>query len=233
MLSSVKQPPSLREMAFEAIKRAIMDNTLEPGVVCTESELAAQLGMSKTPVHEALLDLSSRGFVTMLPRKGVQIKVLTVEDIHHLYEFRLIIETAILQRVAPNIRPDQIRRIEEMHFKCERATKEDDRLGYIREDRKLHGFLSSLSKNPYAVMALENIRDLIDWMGLKAMTCQGRLPEVDREHEAIIGMLETRDPSGAAQAMARHINMTEQNVLNWRETQKKNGISLPSALSGS
>ncbi len=220
-LSAVKAPPSLREMAFAAIKEGIMSNTLKAGHTYSEHSLAKQLGMSKTPVHEALLDLALRGFCTLIPRKGVLIRSLTVDEIHDLYEFRLVLEVAAIHKITAHVTSQQIERLWKIHNACVAATETDDHVGYIQNDREYHSFLASLTKNTYLVEALENVRDLIDWMGVRAMTRPGRLPEVDIEHAAVIEKLAQGDAQGAAKAMEIHVRATEHNSLTWYDRERE------------
>jgi DNA-binding GntR family transcriptional regulator len=216
-LEGIQVPPSLREVALDSIKRAIMDNTLQPGEIINEGILAKSLGISKTPVHEALLDLAARGFVTLLPRKGVQINVLTLEDIKNLYEFRRAIETTIIRRITKNLSDDDIIQIEDVHGQALKATKKDDRLAYIKADRQFHHLLATLSCNTYMISALTNVRDLIDWMGMKALVRDQRIHEVNQEHIDLIEKLKKRDVSAAVKSMAQHILLTEKNVLAWKQ----------------
>ncbi len=212
-LENIDIPPPLREFARQAIKKAIMDNSLVPGVIYNERALADELGISKTPVHEALLDLGTRGFVTLLPRRGFRVNALTARDIKDLYEFRRAIETAIVEHITAGLSDQDLDHIAAAHHKALKATKKNDLLGYMKCDRELHYLLASLSHNSYMISALENVRDLIDWMGMKALLRKERIHEVNQEHLQLIKLLQKRDVSGAVESMARHIILTEQNVL--------------------
>ncbi|MCB2228688.1 MAG: GntR family transcriptional regulator [Desulfarculaceae bacterium] len=204
-------------MAFDAIKEGIMSNTLKAGHTYSEHSLAKQLGMSKTPVHEALLDLALRGFVNLVPRKGIVIRSLSIDEIKDLYDFRLVLEVAVMRKVAGHITPSQIERLWEIHNACVAATEADDHVGYIKNDRIYHSYMASLANNSYMVVALENVRDLIDWMGVRAMTRPGRLPEVDVEHALVIEKLAENDGEAAAKAMEAHVRATEHNSLSWHD----------------
>ena len=214
-LTNLVAPPSLKEMAFQAIKEAILSNKLEPGKIYNEQALAKELGISKTPVREALLDLAARGFVTFLPRRGVQVNVLTEKDIRDLYNFRAALETAIIRCITPRVTDETIRRIEAIYKKEEEAIRNDNRRGYLKIDREFHLSLASLSENQYMILALENVRDLIDWMGWKALLRKERMLEVYEEHGRIIQRLKERDTEGAVKMMEEHIRVTKENVLNW------------------
>ena len=220
ILPSVKAFPSLREMAYKGIKNAIMSNQLKRGEFYSEQGLASQFGISKTPVHEAILDLESRGFVTLVARKGIKVNDLTVEDIHALYQFRLVIEAAAIRLVNWKVRSQDSERLRAVHQNCIKATKANDHLEYRKWDRDLHNFLVSKTQNSYLVSALENIRDLIDWMGVRAMYRPNRLAEVDKEHGKILEMIEKGDAETAAKSMEKHIQATERSALaGWEKDQ--------------
>ena len=220
LLSSVSAPPSLREMAYKAIKEGIMSNTLKRGEIYSENGLAAQLGISKTPVHEAILDLESKGFVTLVPRKGIKVNELTGQDIRNLYRFRLILETAALRQIGDSLRPRDLAYLNQCHQACIKATEAADHLEYIRWDRKWHLYLVSLTRNSYLMASLSNVRDLLDWMGVKAMYRPDRLAEVDLEHAAVMEMLENGEAELAALRMEEHINATTRNALTgWEQSQ--------------
>jgi len=214
-LRNLAVPLSLKDMAFQSIKAVILSKKLVPGKIYNEQALAKELGISKTPVREALLDLASKGFVTFIPRKGVQINALTEKDVRDLYEVRIALETAIIRCITPNLTDVIMRKIDTIHKKEKEAIKAVDRLGYLRIDREFHLYLASLTGNRYMIASLENIRDLIDWMGFKALTRQERMEEVEHEHEKVIEKLRKGDPKGAEHLMEEHIRITVKNVLQW------------------
>jgi len=212
-LKNLTVPPSLKEMAFQSLKAAILSNKLEPGEIYNEQTLAKELGISKTPVREALLDLVTKGFITLLPRRGVQVNVLTEKDIKDLYDVRIALETAIVRLIIPKLTEEALKKIETIHKKEQTAIKTDDRLGYLQIDREFHLYLANLTENRYMATSLENIRDLIDWMGFKALMRKARMKEVKEEHKRIIEKLRKRDSKGVEHLMEEHIRITEKNVL--------------------
>ena len=212
-LRQVQAPPSLRVMAFVSIKEAIMTNVLKPGLVYNEQGLARDLGISKTPVHEALIDLATRGFVTLLSRRGVRINRLTTQDIINLYSFRRVIESGIIRSLEDKFEDAHFEQLQVIHNRCLEASTADGMVHYLTLEREFHGYLASLSQNNYMISALENVRDLIDWMGFKALMRPERMPEVTREHEAVFTCIAKKDFAGAALNMEKHINITLENVL--------------------
>lgn len=213
ILKYLKVPPSLKEVAFQSIKEAILSDKLKRGKVYNEQALAKELGISKTPVREALLDLAVKGFVTFIPRKGVQVNALTEKDVKNLYEVRIALETAIMRSITPTFAEEAMKKVDAIHKKGKDAIKADDRLGYLRIDREFHLYLAGLTENRYMIASLGNIRDLIDWMGFKALTRGERMEEVEQEHEKITQKLMERDAKGSELLMEEHIRITLKNVL--------------------
>lgn len=213
IFKNIKVPPSLKEMAFQSIKTAILSKKLVLGKVYNEQGLAKELGISKTPVREALLDLSIKGFITFLPRRGVQLNILTEKDIRDLYEVRRALETAIVRCITPTLTEKDLKKIEEIHNKGREAIQNNDRFGYLRNDREFHLCLANLTHNRYMITSIENIRDLIDWMGFKVIVRFERMAEVEQEHAKLIEKLRERNTKEAEYWMEEHIRITEQNVL--------------------
>ena len=212
-LQQVNAPLSLRELAFTSIKEAIMAQTLEPGVIYTEQGLAKELGISKTPVHEALIDLAARGFVTLLARRGVRINTLTTEDITNLYSFRLVIEGGIIRSLVGKLTGSDLDHLRAIHNRCLKASRRDGMVSFLKLERVFHDYLASFSQNNYMISALDNIRDLIDWMGMKALMRYERMFEVNQEHGEVLDLIGEEDFIGAALSMERHIRITLENVL--------------------
>ncbi len=202
---------------------------LVPGVIYSEQILAKDLGMSKTPVHEALIDLATLGFVTLLPRKGVKINNLTTDDIMHLYTFRTLIEGEIVRSIANVIEESHIIHLRSLHKKCVCANPAHGMLEYLKLERSFHDYLASLSKNRYMASALKNLRDLIDWLGMAALMRGERMAEVNREHEEILEFIEKKDFEKAALSMEKHIRITLHNVLGFQKNKTGKGRGLQSS----
>ncbi len=214
-LMKFESPPSLKEMALQALRNALLTNQFQPKKIYRIDEIARSFGVSKTPVREALLDLATQGFLTFLPRRGIQINSLDERDIRDLYRFRIVMETAIIRCIAPTITEVSITQAEAINNASKGCLENDDKIGFLRKDREFHLFFAELTENKYLVSALENIRDLIDWMGAKALLRKERMMEVFVEHDKLIQMLKKRvNEKEAMVLMERHIIITMDNVLN-------------------
>jgi DNA-binding GntR family transcriptional regulator len=213
LVDHLESPPSLKDMALRVLKNAIMSDKLKPDKIYKIEELAKSLGISKTPVREALLDLASWGFVTFLPRRGVQVNALEEKDIRDLYEFRLAMERAVMRHITPVITVGAIDRLQAINDALKSLIGSDARVEYLKKDREWHLVLAELTENDYLISALERVRDLVDWMGIKALVQRERMMEVFNEHNRVLDMLRRGDPAGAVRAMEDHILITRDRVL--------------------
>ncbi|MEM4721455.1 MAG: GntR family transcriptional regulator [Candidatus Methanomethylicaceae archaeon] len=209
-MSHIKIPPSLKELAFQVLKENILNHQLLPGSLYSEQAIAKKLGISKTPIHEALMDLENRGFVKILPRKGFRVNRLTKRDIQNMFEFRNSLERSVLLIITSKLTEENFHVITSMN---ESALKAEDAISFLRYDRGFHLYLASLTKNRFFIEALENIKDLSDWVGAEVFSMKGRAREAVKEHAAVIEMLRKRDAEGAANAMTEHLRITEQRFL--------------------
>lgn len=203
---------SLRDIAENMIKDLITDQILEPGEIYNETLIANELGISKTPVREALLELSSRGFISVIPRKGFKVNSITERDIVALYDFRILLESEIVSKLAENISDKDLKKLERCHADMILVVKNDDRKHYQAIDRVFHSTLAHIYDNLYITQALEKVWHLIDWMGATGLTQVSRQSTIE-EHKRILVAIREHDYEAAKLAIIDHINNTSELVL--------------------
>lgn len=133
--------PSLVEDAYRALKEAIRDNVFPPGYQGSEQEMAMRLGMSRTPVHEAIIRLQEDGLVRVLSKRGVMVCPLAPEDVREIYDVMIAIESMAAELVAA-LPPEQRRlvavELEEATARMEAALRKDDLLAWAAADDMFH-----------------------------------------------------------------------------------------------
>jgi DNA-binding GntR family transcriptional regulator len=137
-------PPLARSastVAGEIIREAIVDGRLAPGQRLKEEEIARELGMSRTPVREALLLLQSDGLVESVPRRGATVRAYAVDDLDDVYELRAVLEGHAARRAATRVTPDDVRRLEESCRRFERLRAEDDLRDLVKENFFFHNVI--------------------------------------------------------------------------------------------
>lgn len=212
-LGKLPAAPSLKDLALATIKGAMFSKKLDPGVMYTEAALTSELGISRTPVREALLHLASRGLVTYFPRRGFEIKHLTERDVVNLFELRLALELAVVRHIVPALARDSRAEIERVQTQYRKAALAGAPFESIKANMAFHTCLAELTQNSYLINALEEIRDLINLASLRSLEVDSRVGEAIEEHERIVAEIKTQSLSEALREMEAHIRTTEERVL--------------------
>ncbi|GAB4255711.1 MAG: GntR family transcriptional regulator [Deferrisomatales bacterium] len=212
-LETLSQPPALAKMAYAALRDSILAGRLASGEVYTEAALAKELGISKTPVREALLELAAQGLVTVLPRRGVMVTRFTERDVEEVFEVRRAVEAVLVEKVARSAGELDLAPLEQALEAQEDALRDGDMLAFLDADRAFHTGMGELAGNRRLRAILENARDMIHLMGMEALTRRGRPSEVLEEHRKVVDALRNGRPSQARQAMDRHLERSQESVL--------------------
>lgn len=224
-LKSLDQPASLSKLAYDAILKSILSKEMIPGDIYNEMSLAQDLGISRTPVREALLELSVQGLVKFLPRKGVVVYGINAKDVDEIFEIRRAIDATAVEKLASADPPTDTRLLRKALKKQTEAVEQKGYWKYLRADRDFHVNLAQLTGNGRLVAIAENIRNLVHLMGTQALERQGRMIAVLDEHARIIEAIEQRQPQQAREAVIDHLIKSEQAVLNALPVGKSAGVS--------
>jgi DNA-binding GntR family transcriptional regulator len=211
--AAIKQPDSLAKMAYEAIRQSILSGQWKIGELYNEKAIAADLGISRTPVREALLELASQDLIIFLPRRGLMVNRFTRRDVDEIFELRKAIELAAVEKITLASPPFDLFEIEESLLKQRKSAREKDYLAFMEADRLFHTSFSELTNNRRLIAILENIRDMIHVMGAKALALEGRALEVIEEHQAIFEAVRSGNAEKARNAMAYHLDLSKGAVV--------------------
>ena len=211
-LATIKQPESLARMAYEAIRQSILSGQWQIGELYNEKAIAADLGISRTPVREALLELASQDLIIFMPRRGLMLNRFNLRDVDEIFELRKAIEQASVEKIAnPSPLPDLLA-IEESLLEQRKAVNQKDYMAFIEADRKFHTSFTTLTNNSRMISIVENIRDMIQVMGIKALSLEGRAVKVIEEHQAIFKAVKEGHVKKARNFMAYHLDQSMEAV---------------------
>ena len=205
-LSGAGALPSRTVAVLDAIKHAILAGELRPGQPLVETDLAEVLGVSKTPVREALKTLAGAGLVTMSPYKGAAVRVVDNQLARHVYDARLLIEPEALARAVRAARSWEL-----AHHALARADDASDQAGRSLANRDFHRELDAGCGNPLLVRMLDDLRDqtaLVSVAAWRHEPAGRRTPGWEREaaeHRAVLMAAEEGDAERAASLLRRHI----------------------------
>jgi DNA-binding GntR family transcriptional regulator len=200
-VSAPLQTRSLREQVYEYIRAEMARGGLQPDAFLDLNDLARRLGVSRTPLREALLHLESQGFVAVLPRRGFRINALTLDDIRHYYEIIGALEAAALRSAGPSLGPADFRRMRELDAGMADAVAARDFERYYSLNLAFHDVYLDRCDNTRMVAQIRLLKQrLYDWPRREGMVKAWEEHSVV-EHEEFLALLER----GALGEAAAHL----------------------------
>lgn len=206
---AVAATPSAKARAYEFIKEGITAGTLPAGEFVTENQIAEQLGMSRTPVREAVQMLERAGFVRVFPKKGAYVPPIDAQEIRDVWEARQLVEGHCIRITAAAPGADLGRRLRDLLDQQQAARAEEDVRLFIEHDREFHRVLVASAGNKVVADFYESLRDRQLRMGIHAVLSSAeRFSQVIDEHFAIVTAVEAADPDAAYRALETHMQLT-------------------------
>ncbi len=193
----------MREAVYERLKKAIIEGELAPGARMLELELADRLGVSRTPVREALVRLAQEGLAELLPGRGARVRVLTPGEVAEVYEVRAALEAEAARLAATRADQEELAELSEYAQAIERLPRKA-LAEQTRADARFHATLVALSKN----RELERLFHQLDAklaLARRFSADENQSQRTRAEHRAILEALHRRDPEAAARAARAHI----------------------------
>ena len=203
----------LREVVFDALREAIIDGVLRPGERLMESQLAGELGVSRTPVREAIRKLELEGFVVMIPRKGAYVAGISVKDIADVFEVRAALEALATVLAAERITEEELEELERILVRKAEIIEQQEIKLFIESDKKFHEILYRASRNQRLIQILTNLQDEVHRFRSVSLTSPGRMPEALDEHRKVVEALGDRDIARAEALAWEHIENAENSLM--------------------
>ncbi|MFJ9694527.1 GntR family transcriptional regulator [Kitasatospora sp. NPDC101183] len=196
----------LRDQVAHALRAALISGELRPGVVYSAPALAADFGVSATPVREAMLDLAREGLVEAVRNKGFRVTELTERDLDDYTEIRALIEVPTVGRVARTATREQLERLRPQAEAIVAAARKHDLIGYLEADRQFHLDLLGLAGNARLVDVVGDLRKRSRLYGLTRLDEQGQLVSSAQEHLELLDLMIAGDAAAAEECMTRHLS---------------------------
>ncbi|MFV0492284.1 MAG: GntR family transcriptional regulator [Pseudorhodobacter sp.] len=203
---------SLRDQAYETIKRRIVSCELRPGEAVTVADLAEQLQIGRTPVFQAIDRLTVDGLVEVMPRKGVVVSAVSMDSLVEIIEMRLLNETQAAQWAAQKATPQEIAMLEANLDASWKAAREHALEEMIEYDREFHRLLSGMAGNTILAEFLRNLHDRALRFWFLSLRAPDHNLRVCEQHSAIVDGIRAHDPKAAEKAMREHVSAFHQNL---------------------
>ncbi|MGR3523222.1 MAG: GntR family transcriptional regulator [Paracoccus sp. (in: a-proteobacteria)] len=195
------------EGVYDRLCEQIRSGTIRPGARLTETELAARLGVSRTPVREAIRRLEADGLVDHQPRSGAVVRQLAYPEIMELYEMRTVLEGTAARLSARAASPMELEALRSINAEMARAVEDAARL--VRLNRQFHARLLDAARTRFLLRAAASVENTLLILGPSAMAAPERARQAVEEHEAVLDALAARDGQRAEAAMREHMERAQ------------------------
>jgi len=189
----------------DEIECAIRDAELLPGEPVDEAELARKYGVSRTPIREALLQLEAQGLVTSMPRGGMLVAKMNLQQLLALWELLGELEGVAVRLACQRMRPEEKQALIELHEQSAGIVQREDITGWQQSNLEFHELIYRGTRNPYLRQEVLRIRTRTGYYRRHAFAAMGHIRHSFEQHEAIIEAVRRNDCEAAAAAMIAHM----------------------------
>lgn len=198
---------------LDALRSAIISGELVPGSLHSMHTLADQLGVSRTPVREALIQLAAQNMVRFERSRGIRILQTTIHDLEEIFALRLLLEVPATVRAATQLSEAALAELEQHYDGMHRAAARHDEARLMERDRRFHRTILQASGNSRLADYVDGLRDLVLVRGASTAGKSRTLADIADEHREILDLVREGDGHGAAAAMRAHIRHTAELLI--------------------
>ena len=202
---AAETPRLLSEITYERIKEAIRNGELEPGQPLSETKLSKMLGISRTPVREAIQQLAQEGLVQIIPGRAITVASLSVQEVMNVVHVRSILEPEVARLAAASISPDNLENLRTVIQEMEETVDNENRATWAKADNRFHEILSGACPNKLLGEMVIQVRNRISYLSTDTQTNHNRLLTCTQEHRRVADAIIAGDPQAAEEAMRDHI----------------------------
>ena len=206
---TVNEYMPLRDVVFYTLRQAILKGEMEHGERLMEIQLAKKLGVSRTPIREAIRKLELEGLVIMIPRRGAEVAGITEKALRDVLEVRRSLEELAIELAVARMKEDDIKALEAARIEFREALNTNDMIRIAQADEKFHDVIYAGTYNDKLVQLLNNLRDQIYRYRLEYIKDVGKRQLILIEHENILNAVKTRNLELGRRAMREHIDNQE------------------------
>lgn len=212
---------SLRGKVFSQLENDILNGKYRTGDSLIETKLSSELGVSRTPIREAIRQLELEGLVKLIPNKGAIVKGVSAQDIEDIYTIRMMIEGLAAKWATEKITPEELDELKETVDFEEFYTKKNDMSHLLKLDTRFHEIIYKASKSKPLQQTLSMFHHYVQKARSASLATPGRAQKVLEEHKAILQAIIEGDAKKAQKLITEHIKNASSNLIKQKE--KKQG----------
>lgn len=205
---------SLTKQAYDILKERVLTLQLRPGELLMVQPLSKEMGISRTPVREALIRLETDGFIEEADGKKFRVAELTLTDIIEIHEIREMIEVHTVRAVALNCTDRQLASLQKLTKAMKAAVDKKDHIAFFEADMAFHAQLINCFKNKTLENLVVQLNEKIQRIRHLTTFVYKRLEDTIGEHDNILLAIAQHDPDAAEKAMRLHLGKVKQGVIN-------------------
>lgn len=203
----------LSKKVYFILKKEIIKGSFKPGDKVLEGRIAEQMGISRTPVREAIRELAAEGFVTLSPNQGVVVRSVSAESIREVLQIHSVLEGLAARLSCEVINEEDLKELENYVNKMEKLTNKKDLSTYSEVDLRFHELIVNICRNKRLMQMRKNISDQAQRYRISSLRIPRRLKESLKEHRKILEAFKTKDPKKADSMSQKHIQNALKNIL--------------------
>ena len=195
----------LRDVVFNTLREAILKGELQPGERLMELQLASKLGVSRTPIREAIRMLEQEGLAVTMPRKGAEVARMTLKDMEDVLEVREALDELAAIIACAKITDEQLENLKSIRDEFKKSLDSGDVKKIAEEDVRFHDAIYEATDNAKLIALTNNIREQMYRYRVEYLKDQNNYPILIAEHDAIVNALEQRDKEMVTAEMHTHV----------------------------
>ncbi len=204
----------LREVAYDRLQDAIRNAELQPGAPLSETRISKALGISRTPVREALQQLAQEGLVQIIPGRAITVAAPSIQEVLDVVHIRELLEPELARLAAEALPGEAIQTLQQAIQKMEQAAEAGDHLAWSKADLLFHETLSNFCPNRLLGQLVLQARNRLHNTAIDDQTSNSRIIDCTLEHKQVVEAIVKHDAKTAEQLMNEHIQQLRHSMFN-------------------
>lgn len=201
---------TLKEQAYKILKEKLVNCEFPPGGMLNEAQLSSELGISRTPIREAISVLETEGYLKIVPKKGILVTDILLNDVLQIFQARMEIEPITLKMAGPNLSTEEL-----IKWRDKFMNKSDDVITGFRLDTEMHMYIIEHCNNQYIIEMMKKIFEKNTRIIISSKQNRMHYEDAQKEHIEILNALIERNYDYGAELMRKHINNCRRSALNY------------------
>lgn len=215
-IESIKVESLESQVSFR-IREMIRQRILTKGQKVKEREICEQLGISRTPVREALRTLKSEGLIDIVPNKGAFVSEPSIENIKEIFEVMTLLEGEAARLAARRTTDPELKKLEAIHQELKRYHAEKNTEKYLATNKRCHQYIRKLAKNQLLYELIQSLQDKIFLYRTQQLNKHGRFDQSIKEHDELMKAFRKKDARAAETAMKKHLKNQEEAMVSLQD----------------